>query len=239
MNSLPSQILNVSGNIKQTFRSMKHLLHFAFVVFITSFAHGQYNHPFIKSLYNTKCCEYFERTGSADHMRFTFVDNCLKTSGVFNLAVFDSSKYFRDGMNTWYYDKSFKKIKAEIPFYLGVPYGYIKLFFSNGKIRCEGMCKTIRYFQSADSKIIYKIDKNDTSFVIYQGQQTYDSIKAISNYSFTDDIANETSFPEFDKAIIISFPFYQRQKIGTWKYYNESGTLLRKENYAMGKFIKQ
>jgi len=102
-----------------------------------------------------------------------------------------------------------------------------------GILECEGMCKTISYFHSA-----YKIDKGDTSFIIYEGQQTYDSIKAISNYSFTDNIANETSFPEFDKTIIISFPFYQRQKIGSWKYYSESGTLLRKESYAMGKFIK-
>lgn len=218
---------------------MKHLFLFAFVVLITFLARGQYNHPFNKSLYNSKCSEYLERTGSSDHMTFTFVDNCLSKSGVFNLAVFDSSKYFRDGMSTWYFDKSFKKVKAEIPFYLGVPYGYIKLSYPNGKIKCEGMCKTIRYFQSADSKMIYKIDKSDTSFIIYEGQQTYDSIKVISTYSFTDEIANETSFPEFDKTIIISFPFYQRQKIGTWKYYNESGTLLRRESYAMGKFIKQ
>ena len=218
---------------------MKRLFLFTAFIGLVLFSKGQFNHPFNTSLYNSNCIETLQRTGTDNHITFTYVDNCLNTSGRFNLAVFDSSKYFRDGMNTWYYDKSLKKIKAEIPFYLGVPYGYVKLYFPNGKIKCEGMCRTIRYFQSGDSKIIYKIDKKDTSLIDYEGRQTYDSLKAISTHSFTNDIANETSFPEYNETIIISFPFYQRQKIGTWKYYSESGKLLRKENFAMGKFIKQ
>jgi len=172
-------------------------------------------------------------------MTFTYIDECLNSSGIFNLLVFDSSKYYRDGCNTWYFDQSFKKKKAVIPFYLGVPYGYVRFYYPNGNIKFEGMCKTIRYFQSSGSKTIYKIDKKDTSIIFYNGQETYDSIKAISKHSFTNQIANEISFAEFDNTILISFPYYQRQKLGRWKYYNEKGILIREENYTMGKFIKQ
>lgn len=206
---------------------------------LTLIGFGQFNRPFFINIYSSKCFKIKKQFQTENKVLFSYVDSCSNTSGIFNLVVFDSTKYFRHGENVWYYDTAFKKPKVIIPFYLGVPYGLIQTFYPNGNIQSEGKCKTVRYFQPSGSKIIFKIDQKDTTVINYNGRDIYDSILSISKNSFTHPITYETQdSEEVSKYIIISFPFYQKQKIGCWKYYDRKGNLLKKEWYAMGKFIK-
>ncbi|MFT3911442.1 MAG: hypothetical protein QM737_18610 [Ferruginibacter sp.] len=173
-------------------------------------------------------------------LTFKCIDKCSNVSSEFSLIVLDSDKYFRNGKSVWYYDSSFNSPQAIIPFEKGEAYGYIRTYYPNGKLESEGECRTIRYFQQAGSKVIFRIDKKDTVKIQYQGGETYDSIKALSKYSFTSQLAYETAYNELGlDSVIIYFPFYQRQKQGPWKYYNEKGDLLKKELYSMGKPVKQ
>ena len=207
--------------------------------FISINLFGQFNHPFNIEVYKDKNCCQDSFTNIPGGLIFSYIDNCAATSGKFTLVKFDSTKYFRNGESIWYYDKFHKLIRAIIPFYLGTPYGYIKTFYSNGNIESEGECRTVRYFHAAESKTIFKIDKTDTVLINYANRTTYDSIRSISKYSFTNSISSETAYNEMGSGVLImSFPYYQRQKTGRWKYYNDKGRLVREENYLLGKLIQ-
>ena len=61
-------------------------------------------------------------------------------------------------------------------------------------------------------------------------------MKQINQYSFIDTISGE-GYSETNELLFYS-PYYQKQKFGRWKYYDDAGKLIKEEFYEKGKLIR-
>lgn len=199
-------------------------------------SYGQYNREFYKDKYKDGCYKTSTIKSATNHIRFICKDTCIENSFITELKIIDSNKYFRNGLSAYYYDVASKKPKAFIYFINSNVNGFVKEFYPNGKLKYEGLCRTVKYVQPVGSKKIFKIDIKDTVVIKYEGTQTYDSIKQINQYCFVDTITGE-GYSETNELLFYS-PYYQKQKFGKWKYYDDTGKLIKEEYYEKGKLIR-
>jgi antitoxin component YwqK of YwqJK toxin-antitoxin module len=195
---------------------------------------SQYNREFSLVGHERTCYKLLTLNSSTSHKQVYCIDTCNDASFKIDLLQLDTNKFYRDGMSVYYYDKSSTTIKAMIPFTKSNINGFVKTFYSNGKLRYEGLCRTVKYIQPSGGNFIYKIDNNDTTVIAYNGVSTYDSIKNINMYCFMDDITGEPNNNDA-KDLLFYSPYYQKQKFGEWNYYNEKGKIVMKEVYEEGK----
>lgn len=143
--------------------------------------------------------------------------------------------FFRSGVSIWYYDDNFTKVRKRSTYWRGMEYGMVQEFYENGLLKMEGICKTIRYFHKytggKDKGVMCKVDLMDTTF-FKESRFTRDSLIALDKYRYVDSALYNPSFGK--SKYTLYFPEKQPQKFGEWKYYDETGKLMRREYYIKG-----
>jgi len=162
---------------------------------------------------------------------------CKGDSYYVELADFNGKRnFFRSGVSIWYYDDNFTKIRKRSTFWRGLEYGMVQEFYENGLIKSEGICKSIRYFKKyleggVSTNLWCRVDLIDTTFFADRGKRTVDSLVSLDKYCYVGSVL----YKPYNKPNgVIYIPSPQPQKYGEWKYYDETGKLLRREYYIKG-----